>query len=296
MSKEDFKTHSDWSGLEKGLGNPSLRGSFINLVAKDLAHTKYHQLKEVDNLFLRTDSNKKRRVLSSFDSVTEEKNERESNQEFIDNIIFIFNDYIKSLNLKKEEDRCRLWTLIVIFLNRSIRRDFELLNLPPEYALFVSKFIGSFDMVLRKLFHELNNAVDNIDTAELPNVNAVSIARKYFRSSKGVWLVDNPDAIDIDKESERSTDITIFSERLERLGVVDYFNVDPAKGEKVKLMAEKYRSIFYKLYPSIDIDILAELVPPSEGTYYKYKKIVSQDLIRFSSNFNHDDVVNYLVN
>jgi hypothetical protein len=300
MAIEDFKKLGEFKELVNGISAKELKDTFTYYVGAHLGKSKYGISKSVDEVFLQSGDDRQRGVLKSYEEEDIEESMRSTDElrdaEYKSQLIFIFRDYIKSLNLKREEGRMLLSTFLITYLTKPLRNDYPQLNLPKEYDTLSGNVVKSLDLFYNKILAELKSAMDSVELGEKLELNKSSkyLARTYLQDSDGTWLHERTDSPTEDMIQLYNFDLTIFTQRVESVDYKEMFGVSSSNHKEAKRVFKYFRSVFSSFVPEVNINILVEVMPISDSTYNKYKSRVSNGLLKFAGNFDYESVINYL--
>lgn len=291
----------------------SITKFFSNFMSSYLGNSKYDREVKVKEVFYIGDPSKNRFQLKEYEESLDLSNDVAiKNQADDQETLNLLNDYISHLDLRREENRMRLNTLLVIFMLRHFRSNYFKLELKPKYA-----------EKLKEIYYDIIRAQSTI--LKMCQDRAIQVLNEEKKVPKAIstnvnYLIDtfmhsdielDPNFIPVDEDVydedievegtdakevllELGTDL--FSVRLDRIFKPERFpDLSKDMLNKVANTVRVYRKVWHCFSPTVNINILTTCVGLSTSSYDKYKSIVSSELIKLSNENSYEDITAYLL-
>lgn len=282
-----------------------------NHLGKQGKTSKYGRERIVSEIFYEGDPSKNRSLLKDFEETLSPANDDFIRAEADDQaVINLLNDYIKRLDLRKEANRFRLKTLMVIFLMRGFRNKYYKLEMKKEYSELLKSTVISIYRAQCTIYQEMRDTILKAANGEIKKAPKLKSDVKYlvehYMNSK---IAIDPDfmisALDEDEEIEvrdnivdtlKDLGIAILTNRRERIITSKVFPyVDAKTLALISEVAKEYRTMWCKFTPFVNANILVEALGFSYSAYDSYKPKVANELIKLSNENSYEDITAYLL-
>lgn len=296
----------------------SIEGLFKSFIGPHLGYTSYNISRAVDEVFYKGGPDKSRSLIQGWETELLQKENKLYSLNDDDAVIALLNDYIRRLNLQREQNRMRLDTLLVVFLLREFRHKYYQLKLNDTYT---KKLKSVYEGIIRARMTIYRNLVDDIgkyvvrgESYKKLNVSKLKpeqIVKEYFKSDVPVDLdnfekFENLKVDSLDEplkllgsnldETMSELDYRVLSERTDRVVIPENFPYLNSKQLKILFdLVQDYRGLYLKITPVVNANILVAAVGISEASYNKYKKTVASELQSLSNKYNYTDITMYLL-
>lgn len=289
----------------------SIRSYFNEFLRDDLGKSDYGAKQVVDAVFYIGDPTSNRYQLSDFDSTDSDSYSHLKGVADDKQTINLLNDYISRLDLRREANRMKLKTLLIIFMLRSFRNNYYKLNVNLDYAKILKDIVDGIlkaqTTILTYARRDLRLIDEGVDVAIPRMNNDPDWFIKTFMKSDVPYdpelllgdLEDEELIIDVKDDLEQTLatlGIHLLSVRTDRVitkVIFPFFTSDQRKLSREVI--KYYKTLFQKCTPNITANILFKLVGISSHAYSKYKPIVASELIQLSNENSYEDITAYLL-
>lgn len=272
--------------------------------------TKYGRELIVANIFYEGDPSKNRGLLKDFEeSMTSGSDDMLRAEADDQAVINLLNDYIDRLDLRRNENRFRLKTLMIIFLMRSFSNKYYKLIMKKEYSdLLKDTYIGIYRAKCT-IYTEMRDLILKAASGDLKKVPKLSsdvkfIVEHFMHSKTPIdpdFLLSVPDEDEFEVQDNivstlKELGIALLTERRERIITSKNFPyLEPKQLAIISDIVKEYRAMWTRFTPFVNANILVEAIGISYNSYDNYKSKVSSELIKLSNQNSYEDITAYLL-